>query len=174
MSDQKRTAFAMQALGFADLFNIKVGDTKVNGHRVELSAPEGPSTGGGKQSVQHVKLIAEGGAVLAVAGSADQMEKSAEIRTYEYIAELHAQRFKGAKFPVDKVQYQVLVARMKAFFGEQGLHIVMLDAPRSITAPTARVPKAGSSPATMIGIFVAVAAVIAGVLFFLLRTKHGG
>jgi hypothetical protein len=174
MSDPKHTAFAMQALGFADLFNIKVGDFKVNGHRVELSAPEGPSTGGGKQSVQHVKLVGEGGVVLSVAGSADQIEKNAEIRTYEYLAELHAQRFKGAKIPIDRVQYLALVARMKAFFAEQGLHVVMIEPPRSITAPTARVPKVGMSPGAIIGIFVAVAAVIAGAMFFVLRSKHGG
>src|SRR4051812_8683003 len=105
MAEQKRTQFAMKALGFAELFNIKIGDQKVTGttvYRVEMSAPDGPSTGGGKQAVQHLKLVpeVEGDAVI-VAGSANQLEKSAEIRTYEYLADLHAQRFKGAPIPLD-------------------------------------------------------------------------
>lgn len=177
MAEEKRTQFAMQALGFADLFNIKVGDQKVPGYRVEMSAPDGPSTGGGKQAVQHVKLVPDGGTgasgAVVVAGSANQLEKSAEIRTYEHLADLHAQRFKGAKLPLDKSQYTVLVARMKSFFAEQGLHIVMLDAPRPV-AGSAPVPTAaGPGKGAMVAIFLVIAAMIAGVLFFVLKTKHG-
>jgi hypothetical protein len=173
MAEQKHTAYAMQALGFADMFNIKVGDQKVDGHRVELSAPEGQSTGGGKQSLQHVRLVSPSGAVV-VAGAASPVDKSAEIRTYEYLVELHAQRFKGSRLELDRAQYQALVGRMQAFFAGQGLRVVMLDAPRPITGPTARMPKPGMSPALIVGIFVAVAAVIAAATFFALRARHGG
>ena len=54
MAEERRTAFAMQALGFAELFAIQVGGYKIEGpisFRVELAAPEGPSTLGGKQVV---------------------------------------------------------------------------------------------------------------------------
>jgi len=173
MADPKHTAFAMQALGFAELFNIKVGAEQVEGHRVELSAPEGQSTGGGKQSLQHVKLVAGDGSVL-VAGSASQVDKTAEIRTYEYLADLHAQRYKGARLPLDRAAYQALIGRMQTFFAEQGLRVVMLDAPRPITGPTARMPKPGLSPAAVVAVFVVVVAVIAGALFLVLRSKHGG
>ena len=178
MSEQKHTQFAMQALGFADLFNIKVGDQKVNGYRVEMSAPDGPSTGGGKQSVQHVKLMAEDGSgSVIVAGSANQIEKSAEVRTYEYLADLHAKRFKGARFPLDKPGYNLLVARMKSFFAEQNLAVTMLDAPRPGAAGGRQVvrPSEPGAPSkgTMIGIFVAVAVIIAAAVFFVLRSKHG-
>ncbi len=176
MSEQKHTQFAMQALGFADLFNIKIGDQKVKGHRVEMSAPDGPSTGGGKQSVQHVKLIAEDGSgAVIVAGSANQMEKSAEVRTYEYLADLHAKRFKGARIPLDKPAYNLLVARMKTFFAEQNLAVTMLDAPRPVGGQQVVHPAEPGAPSkgTMIGIFLAVAVIIAAAVFFVLRSKHG-
>ena len=168
MAEQKHTAFAMQAVGFADLFNVKVGDQKVSGHRVELSAPEGPSTGGGKQSVQHVKLVSPDGSSVIVAGSANQMDKTAEVRTFEYVADLHAKRYKGAKLPVDKPQYNLLVARMKAFFAEQDLSVSVLDAPRDASAPVA---KPASSGATMAVIFAVIALLAAGAAFFILH-KH--
>src|SRR3954462_7620670 len=119
----------MRALGFAELFHIKTADRKGAGpaaYRVEMSAPDGPSTGGGKQAVQHIKLVpeVEGDAVI-VAGSANQLEKSAEIRTYEYLADLHAQRFKGAAIPLDRARYGELVKRMQAFLTDQGLRVVM-------------------------------------------------
>jgi hypothetical protein len=177
MAEQKRTQFTMQALGLADLFNMNVGDRKVGSFRVELSAPEGPSTGGGVQAVQHVKLVPDDGTgSVIVAGSANQIEKSAELRTWEYLAELHAQRYKGASLPVDKATYQALVARMQGFFGAQGLRVVMLDAPRPLGgARAAAVAEAKPLPvATIVAVFVGVAALVAAAMFFLLRTKHGG
>jgi len=176
MADQKRTQFAMQAFGFAELFNIKIGDQKVAGstvYRVEMSAPDGPSTGGGKQAVQHVKLVpeVEGDAVI-VAGSANQLEKSAEIRTFEYLADLHAQRFKGAPIPLDRPRYTELVKRMQAFFSDQGLRVVMLDAPRPGAGGASQAAygaPASSSKTTAILLFLAIAAVIAGAAFFFLH-----
>jgi len=176
MAEQKRTQFAMQAFGFAELFNLQLGDKPVAGHRVELSAPDGPSTGGGKQSVQHVKLVPlDGAGPVTVAGSANQLDKLAEIRSFEYLAELHAQRFKGAEIPLDKAAYQGLVARMQAFFAEQGLRVVMLEPPRPVAGAPAKAAAAasGPSPVAMVAIFAGVAAVIAAVLFFVLRAKHG-
>jgi hypothetical protein len=168
MAEQKRTQFAMQALGFADVFNLKIGDQKVSGHRVELSAPDGPSTGGGKQSVQHIKLIPEGGGTVTVAGSADQMEKKAEIRSWDYLQALFAQRFKGKTLPIDRTQYAALVKRMQVFFADQGLAVVMLDTP-----PQSGVER--SEPRAMnpmvIFVMVAIVAIAAGVFFFL---RHKG
>ncbi len=169
MGEQKRTQFAMQALGFADVFNMKVGDQKVSGHRVELSAPDGPSTGGGKQSVQHIKLIPEGGGTVTVAGSADQMEKKAELRSWDYLQQLHSQRFKGKTLPIDRVQYAALLKRMQAFFADQGLAIVMVEAPTPVAAPVA-VP-GGGSKGMVIVTFLVVALAIAGAVFFLMRHK---
>jgi len=169
MAEQKRTQFAMQALGFADVFNMKVGDQRVSGHRVELSAPDGPSTGGGKQSVQHVKLVPEApGGPVVVAGTADPVEKKAELRSWDYLQQLHAQRFKGKTVPVDRVQYAALVKRMQAFFADQGLAVVMLEA-APMASSGASPGAARTSSGAAIVIFVLVAAAIAGALFYFLR-----
>jgi hypothetical protein len=58
--DARRTQIAMQALDFASVFNVVIGPERLAGspgYRVEMSAPDGPSTGGGKQALQHVKLV---------------------------------------------------------------------------------------------------------------------
>jgi hypothetical protein len=172
--EKKHTAFALQALGFADLFNIKIGDQKVSGHRVEMSAPDGPSTGGGKQAVQHIKLIPDDGSgSVIVAGSANQMEKTAEVRSYEYLADLHSKRFKGARLPLDKASYNLLVARVKAFFAEHELSVSMLDAPRPAGGSEVDRAPGGGNMSTMVVVFLVVALAIAGAVFFLLRSKHG-
>ncbi|HWE30371.1 MAG TPA: hypothetical protein VHB97_20335 [Polyangia bacterium] len=172
MSDPKRTAFAMQALGLAETFNLMLQAERVKGpvtYRVELSAPEGMSTAGGKQATQHVKLVPEGGGTTIVAGSANQAESWAELRTFEHLKMLHAQRWKGAEIPLNRVQYNELLEKLKAFFAQQGHCAVrMAELPRDAGAAASSTAKRGTSGAlVMVLILVAALAAAAGVTWFL-------
>jgi hypothetical protein len=164
----ERTQIAMQALDFASVFNVMIGKDRLSGnpsYRVEMSAPEGPSTGGGKQALQHIKLVPDGGGAVIVAGTAHTVEKQAELRTYDHLEALHAARFKGAELPLDRVRYGELVKKMQRFFADQRMHVLIVDAPR----PPSRALPAASSSATL---WVAVVLMLAGagaLLFFLLR-----
>jgi hypothetical protein len=173
MSDPKRTAFAMQALSLAETFNLMLQAERVKGpvtYRVELSAPDGMSTAGGKQATQHVKLVPEGGGTTIVAGSANQAEKWAELRTFEHLKLLHAQRWKGAEIPLNRVQYNELLEKLKAFFAQQGgCSVRMAELPRDEAAP-ATVTAAHTGPSgTLIIVIILVAALAAaaGVTWFL-------
>ena len=96
-------------------------------YRVELQAPEGPSTAGGKQTLQHVKLVPVGGGPTIVAGAANPVEKTAELRSYDYLADAYAQRFRGAEIPVDRDLYADLLHRMETFFKINDLRIARLE-----------------------------------------------
>ena len=180
MSDPKRTAFAMQALGLAETFNIMLQAERVKGpvtYRVELSAPDGMSTAGGKQATQHVKLIPEGGGTTIVAGSANGVDKVAELRTFEHLKLLHAQRFKGAEIPLNRVQYNELLEKLKSFFAQQGHCTVrMAELPRDAApagASSSRATSNGTSGTlVMILILVAALAAAAGVTWFLTHRPH--
>ncbi|HEY3357228.1 MAG TPA: hypothetical protein VGQ83_28520 [Polyangia bacterium] len=176
MAEEKRTAFAMQALGFAELFALQVGSHRVEGpvsFRVELAAPEGQSTLGGRQALQHIRLVPDGGGPVTVPGWANSVEKTAELRTYEHVAALHAQRFHGAPLPCDRAQYDALLARMEQFFREAGLAVTFAGPPAGLTAPMAAAPAPAKSSST--GVLVAILAVVVvlvGVgVFFLLRAR---
>jgi hypothetical protein len=158
---ENRTQFAMKALSLADFFNAAMGQKRVSGHKVVLAAPDGPSTGGGKQALQHISLIPDAGGATITAGSANQVEKRAELRTWEHLAALHAQRFKGKPFPVDKVAYNELLKKMQAFFTDQRLSIVVVDA--------AAAPQGSQSRAGLMVLGVAIAAATAGAVFFFLQ-----
>jgi hypothetical protein len=169
MSDPKRTAFALQALGLAETFNIMLQAERVKGpvtYRVELSAPDGMSTAGGKQATQHVKLIPEGGGNTIVAGSANQAEKWAELRTFEHLKVLHAQRFKGAEIPLNRVQYNELLEKLKSFFAQQGTcEVRMATVPQGAATAPAR---SGASGGMIMAIVIAIAlAAAAGVTWYL-------
>src|SRR4051812_3348187 len=116
MAEQKQTRFALAAVGFAEVFNVVIGKGSVSGHRIELSAPDGLSTGGGAQSVQHIKLIPSDGGSVIVAGSADPVGRSAELRSFAYLGALHAQRYKGAPLALDPAEYAALLKQMQKFF----------------------------------------------------------
>jgi hypothetical protein len=175
MSDRNRTAFALQALGLAEAFNIMLSAERVKGavvYRVELSAPEGPSTAGGKQATQHVKLIPEegggDGSGIIVAGSVNQVESWAELRSFEHLKRSYAQRWKGASIPLNRVQYSQLLDKVRAFFADKGCEVRMAALPElepgQSAAPTA-------SGTLVLSLILGLAAAASGgvVWFFLHR-----
>lgn len=94
--DVLRTRIANQAASLAetvtegfDGFHMGAGD-----YVVELMAPEGPSTGGGKQARQSIRLVPRRkGYSVVVAGIVDPVTSTAEVRSFEHVAMLHEVRF---------------------------------------------------------------------------------
>ena len=145
-----RTQFAQRAITIADAFGAQVGAVPVEGpiaYRCEMVVPEGPSTGGGARSVQHLRLVPIAGGSAIVIGSCDQIEMTAVLRTWELLAEQYAQRFKGAKLPVDAVEYGKLLQRMDAFFRERTMRVDKLDIDRAPAAAERSRPKPAAPPA---------------------------
>lgn len=167
------TAIAGRAAEFAALFNAKFESGFAGQYRIDLTAPAGPSTAGGKQALQHIRLVPVDGSPAIVIGSVSQPENSAEIRTFRHLAELHARRFKGARVPVDVNAYRELNRNLHAFFASQGFAVVMVDV---TDAPASNYPPpmpAQSSPMPWIIAGMAVAfALGVGVIAFLVITKR--
>jgi translation initiation factor IF-2 len=164
MSDRNRTAFALQALGLAESFNVMLSGERIKGavvYRVELSAPDGPSTAGGKQATQHVKLIPDGdGSGVIVAGSVNCAENWAELRSFEHLKRLHAQRWKGAAIPLNRVQYDELLGKLRAFFDDKGCAVRMAALP---DLPAAALRGARNASANLVlALIVGLAAVASG------------
>jgi len=171
MSDPKRTAFAMQAMTLAETFNLLLQAERVKGpvtYRVELSAPDGMSTAGGKQATQHIKLVPEGGGTTIVAGSANQAENWAELRSFEHLKLLHAQRFKGAEIPLNRVQYNELLEKLRAFFADK-VQVRTAELPTDVAPVAAAQPAAKGASGTLVivAIIVAALAAAAGVTWFM-------
>jgi hypothetical protein len=168
MSDAKRTQFAVRAITLADTFNAALAEERVRGpvvYRIELSAPDGMSTAGGKQATQHVKLVPEGGGSPIVAGSANSAEWWAELRTFETLKALHRERYNGADIPLDRVQYNALVAKLRMFFSEHQCAVRMAPSPPRQAGPAS--DGSSLSGSFVIGmVLLAAAASAAGVVWF--------
>jgi hypothetical protein len=161
---QKYTMVAAKAVSLAELFvaGFQQGLDGPVRFRVELSAPDGPSTGGGKQALQHIKLIPEGGGMAVVIGSADTVHGAAEIRTFEHIAALYAQRYHGAPIPVDPTRYQELTQRLAAFIRSMSLQVSFAALQGGAIRPPGQV---GAAPApSRGGLWMVVVAVVLGLV----------
>jgi hypothetical protein len=171
VSNQNYTVAALRAVSLAELFEARFehGLAGPVRFRVELSAPDGPSTVGGKQALQHIKLIPEGGGLAVLIGSANTTGMVAEIRTYEHIAALYAKRFRGAKLPVDVTHYYELGQGLAAFFRAQQMQVKFAELDGSASADAVR---DGTGRAWMVLVGVAAGLIILAVAYALVFLRR--
>jgi hypothetical protein len=164
MTEDKRTEFAMAAVDFASLFNTTFGSDDLSGHKVSLTAPEGQSTGGGVQAVQHVTLSAEGRTI--VVASCNNVEKTAELRTFDHVSQRYKQQF-NLLFPVERIKYDELKGRLIEFFKNQSMQVTTAQPP----PPQAAAPKKKNSAGLIIGLVVLLLAIGGGLAWYFLYYK---
>ncbi len=152
-------------MDFATLFHINfaAGLPGPVHRKIELTTPVGPSTEGGKQALQHLRLVPADGTSAIVIGSTSPVGKTAEIRTLRHLRDVHAMRFKGAPFPLDGSSYQDLVERLQQFFAAQGHAVVMLDVDTPSMAPPAP-STTGTVSGTVVALVVLGTIILASVV----------
>jgi hypothetical protein len=118
-----RTRLARKFTTLADEVTECFEDFPIAGgaYIVELLAPEGPSTGGGKRALQHLRLRPrrEGRAAI-VAGSVNPVEKHAELRTFEHAFLVHQIRF-GSAFEISVAEWEQLLRRIEVVLELAGI-----------------------------------------------------
>jgi hypothetical protein len=170
------TAVAGKATEFASLFNrtFSAGFQGPEMYRIDLTAPDGPSTGGGKQALQHIRLVPLGGGPAIVIGAVNQVDMTAEMRTFRHLAELHARRFNGQRVPVDPNAYRELTRHLHQFFASQTLAVVMVDI--SEGQMSSRPPPAPATGGSQLGWIVAGVAIafalgVGGIALLVMRDR---
>jgi hypothetical protein len=173
----KRTMFAQQAVDFKDYFEMMFTNIVVSGdvpRKVALAAPEGISTGGGKQSLQHILLKPEmEGASTLTAGWIDRAQGTAQLRTYEYLVEQHRQR--GRALQLDPATYQVFFEKAQKFLDQEKLPVKIASSASPAGGPSAAVStKKGLSPLVLLIIVLVLLLLLAlvvvggGVLYYIM------
>jgi hypothetical protein len=141
-----QTQFSVRATDLAESFRSTVGRLRVGpyGYAPDLTEPEGPSTGGGVQAMQHVKLSPPQPNMPAlVVGHVNQREGTAELRTLHYVDTVCRERFKQGA-PLDPTEYATFVTSAQAFLGACGLRVSMASPPAELSAR-----RQGASPSSM-------------------------
>lgn len=157
-----RTQFSIQASTLADSYRETVGRLRVApaDYGPDMTAPDGPSTGGGVQAMQHLRLVAPDASMPTIlVGHANQRDRTAEIRTWEHIDALHRERFKQ-EVPIDPASYQEFVQSAQGFLTACGMRVTVVPTPDELRR--ARRPEANSEAQPKKALpLVAVAAAVA-------------
>jgi hypothetical protein len=131
-----QTQFSVQATDLAETFRTTVGRVKVGPHGFvpDMTAPDGPSTGGGVQAMQHLRLIPpQSNMPTLVVGHLNQRDGTAELRTLEYVDAISRERFKQGA-PLDPGQYAHFLQSAQTFLGACGLQVTYAGPPADLVA----------------------------------------
>jgi len=173
MEEEPRTQFAMAAVDFAGLFNQTFGESVAPGVQLQLTAPEGQSTGGGVQALQHITLVHQTEGIKLVIGSANNFERSAELRSHGRVNQQFKERYPGKAFPLGEQIYNQLVEKLSNFFKSQTMGVSVSDTvaiPASSPGAQAQ-PAKGSSALMYVLIVLLLAAIGGGVYYFFFYQK---
>lgn len=123
-----QTQHAIEACDLAAAFNEALNKLRIapGDYAVELTAPVGPSTAGGVQAMQHLRLVPRlPGHPTLVAGHANHAEGKAELRTYDHLDAVHRQRFKKP-LALDAPQYDEFFSLAKQVFTMMRLEVTVV------------------------------------------------
>lgn len=165
-----RTAFAAAAMDLAKLFELFVGGTPIAataGHpyTAAMTEPHGPSTGGGKQRLQHI-TFSRGNRTITV-GSIDSVERVCEIRGFESLNAQHQERWQEPLY-IAPAEFEGFLKRLRAFAGGQQITVVI----KELAPPRAAEPIEPTGPAwpAWLIVFLLLGG-LAGVIIYVVVTR---
>ena len=143
--------------GFED-FHMGAGD-----YIVELSMPEGQSTGGGAQARQSLRLVPRRkGYAIVIAGTVDPVLSTAELRTFEHVAILHELRFQKP-LEISGEEYADFLAKADVVLNLARIKGTHVGPPPALLAQRRAAKKRVSMPLLLV--FVIVMVLVAVVVF---------
>lgn len=156
-----RTRVARKLTTLAEQFNDCFSDFRigVGAWRVELSAPEGMSTRGGRDAVQTLRLqpTAAGHPTLVI-GTVRSLERVAELRVHSVMEANHRQRF-DAPAPVTASEWAEILDKCELVLRLSNVAAAYAPLPASIVVASP-LPRRGRRLGTVMGV-VAIALVAA-------------
>jgi hypothetical protein len=163
-----QTQFSIQATDLAESYRDTLGRVRVGpyGYVPDLTAPEGPSTGGGVQAMQHLRLVPSRSELpTLVVGHVNGRDRTAELRTLDHVDAICRDRFRQGA-PLNPAEYAAFLQSAQAFLGACGMRVTFAGPPADLLARLAA-PKESMAPQagrTRLVVGVAGAIVLVGVL----------
>ena len=133
MADRRlHTEMSLRALDLAGAFDVVMANVELApGYRPEMTTPDGPSTSGGAQALQHLRLVGRDLPALLV-GSANPASGQAELRDFSYLDGVHRQRFRTPA-PIAPLDYEQLVGKITTFLESIGYKVRVVQRPQTLT-----------------------------------------
>lgn len=165
-SDNMYTVLAREGVNVAQLLNTALSKRtlgKLTPRRLDVAAPIGQSTQGGKKARQSVTLIpvsGEGPSVMC--GWIDAAQRVAELREYQDVAVQYKSRF-GERFEVSAEEYATLMKDLSKMLQPLGFQIAEEEEDED-DSPRARSQGGASSNVWKTVAWVAGAAILGAII----------
>lgn len=160
--DALRTRLARKFVSLADSVTESFRDFAIGAGAwaVELTAPQGMSTGGGKQALQHLRLRPrrEGYSVL-VGGAVNQVERRAELRDYEHITIMHEVRFRSA-LEISRQEWEQFLRKAEVVLNGAGIQSLRTPPPRELLEQRRNMERVSKSAVAALVIVLLLALVV--------------
>jgi hypothetical protein len=144
--DARRTQVAQNAVDFSRNFEGAFSQVRVLGgvlRRAKVVAPEGMSTGGGKQARQPLTLVPDQGEGPAISvGWIELPTQRAGIKTFRSLASAHQARYRGRPLDIDEASYQTFVGWVVNHLAGYGVNVTLEDE----VTPSIPPPRAPAAP----------------------------
>ena len=157
-----RTRLATKFVSLADDVTEAFGDFAIGAGAwaVELTAPSGMSTGGGKQALQHLRLRPRrSGYSAIVAGLVNQVEKSAELRDFEYVCMMHEIRFRRG-LEITAHEWEQLLRKAEVVLGKAGVQCVRVGPTKELLAQRQGLTRVSRIAAAVLVVVLVLAALV--------------
>jgi hypothetical protein len=170
-----QTAMALRATDLAESFRSTVGRLRVGpyAYTPDLTSPEGPSTGGGAQALQHVRLLPpQPHMPTLVVGHVNQRDGAAELRTFDHVDAICRERFQQGA-PFEAAHYAEMLQSAQGFLSACGLRVALAGPPAQLGRRLIRSlapPKSGAPLAAWLAVaIVLVGGALGAVIWFVVK-----
>lgn len=117
------TMTALEGLNAAEIVSAAFARKTIGAltpRKLEVVAPDGPSTSGGKRARQTIRLVpATGGGPAVMCGALEVAQKVVALRTHAGVAQHHEKRF-GTPFDVTADEYAAMCKELEGTLGMLG------------------------------------------------------
>jgi hypothetical protein len=157
-----RTQLAQKFVTLADSVTEAFKDFSIGAGAwgVELTAPTGMSTGGGKQALQHLRLRGRrDGYAILVGGTVNQLESRADLRDFDHIAILYEVRYRHA-LEISPQEWEQFLRKAEIVLNAAGIQSMRTPPPRELLEQRRSMQRISKSAVVALVVVVLLAALV--------------
>ncbi len=157
-----RTRLTQKFVSLADSVTEDFRDFAIGAgaYAVELTAPQGMSTGGGKQALQHLRLRPRrDGYPVLVAGTVNQVERRAELRDYDHIMIMNQVRFRTT-VDIGLQEWEQFLRKAEVVLNGAGIQSMRTPPPRELLEQRRNMERVSKGALAALMVVLLLAAVV--------------
>lgn len=157
-----RTRLAKKFVSLADDVNEEFNEFSIGAGAwgVELTSPQGMSTGGGKQALQHLRMRPRrSGYSVLVGGTVNQVEKTAELRDYAHMCIMHEVRFRK-RLEISQSEWEQFLRKAEVVLREAEMQCERVGPTKDLLAQRRGITRVSKIAAAAFVIVVVLAAIV--------------